>query len=797
MNDEKTNDKNMYDEKTNDKKMNDEKTNDKNMYDEKTNDKKMNYEKTNNEQNYIYYKNMSLIDFLNNGDKSSNDLIYYNLLKKYQLNHYKHINISYIEDKIIDSKLKYNKNDIINDLATNIYASKSTILYKNIKTRNKKWLNSFRFMSDKPTSQLICTSFSIQRKNIKKPTIYAYLYSYKEDNGNYKDYMICTGANLISSDGEYRNKISSIKIIDILMSKYYSLWNEVENYLLSKKKIDLNIDNYYNKSKVSKTLINKINTNIKSKRYDIKLLIMSWITQSYEHYNNISASHIDTNYEKNFFSKNDHIFINYMINKYKDITIKIYIWYSGCLMSLFKINPITYIINHQNQPIYEPFIGQKIIPLTLLEHKNKGNIKYIAWLELYVLFNINDLLINNVSPNFNMTYDWSIIDNINKKLFSNRSMVYKIEQSDKIIELINKSTNKGRFDRFNESKTKIFSNKALLLLIEHTGRTIFNTAKYMKSDIYKEKYINSNIFYTSVSFNKCMFDILYGLYIMNTRKNIIHYDLHLNNVTIRLTDKSFDVSSFKNNKYGYIIDEDIYVLEDTGCIATIIDFSRSMIIPQDVSKFILIKDIMIEKILHVYKTNITGLLDIKELENKLITDFENIYHLFCAYDIYTFSKKLIIFINDNKYIKSHKSNIPLLTKILNISSNYLENLIPRYVSGEIKDISKIINPNLKIIKTLYKNKKNKYKKNIYWSDIYVNNSELKHNLNNLNNLPNFLRHDNNHIFKKDNEIINLTKINMKEQKLIKGAFNIRLLNKIKNNMDIYNNYFINRDNIFT
>jgi len=792
----------MTDENTNDNKMTDENTNDK-----KTTDEKMNVERYNDEQNYIYYKNMSLIDFLNNGDKSIKDVIYTYFLKKYQLNYYKHINISYIEDKIIDSKLKYNRNEIINDLVNNIYSSKSNTLYKNIKTRNKKWLNSFIFMSDKPTSNLICTSFSIQRKNIKKPTIYAYLYSYKEDNGNYKDYMICTGANLISSDGEYRNKISSINIIDVLISKYYSLWNEVENYLLSKKKIDLRIDNYYNKSKVSKTLINKINTNIKSKRYDIKLLIMSWITQSYEHYNNISASHIDTNYEKNFFSKNDYIFIKYIINKYKDITIKIYIWHSG-LMKLdidvlldFRQNKNKYkkIIDQtiMDQPIYEPFIGQKIIPLTLLEHKNKGNIKYIAWLELYVLFNINDLLINNISPNFNMTYDWSIIDNINKKLFSNRSMVYKIEQSDKIIELINTSNNKGRFDRFNESKNKIFSNKAFLLLIEHTGRTIFNTAKCMKSDIYKEKYINSNIFNTSVSFNKCMFDILYGLYIMNTRKNIIHYDLHLNNVTIRLTDKSFDISSFKNNKYGYIIDEDIYVLEDTGCIATIIDFSRSMIIPQDVSKFILIKDIMIEKILHVYKTNITGLLDIKELENKLITDFENIYHLFCAYDIYTFSKKLIIFINDNKYIKSHKSNIPLLTKILNISSNYLEDLIPRYVSGEIKDISKIINPNLKIIKTLYKNKKNKYKKNIYWSDIYVNNSELKNNLNNLNKLPNFLRYGNNYIFKKDNEIINITNINMKEQKLIRGFFNVRFLDFVKNKMDMYHNYFINRDNIFT
>ena len=141
----------------------------------------------------------------------------------------------------------------------------------------------------------------------------------------------------------------------------------------------------------------------------------------------------------------------------------------------------------------------------------------------------------------------------------------------------------------------------MTLITEHVGRTINDIENLYKSKTYKKT--NNLLFNHLETFNTYIFNIIYSLYCLNSKLNIIHGDLHLNNTTIHQIKKKYlydifpkDIKKPEIDRHLlYIIDDEIFIQKNKHKIGTIIDFSRSFIIPEEKEHYLYFKDIKVNE----------------------------------------------------------------------------------------------------------------------------------------------------------------------------------------------------------
>lgn len=619
-------------------------------------------------------------------------------------------------------------NKYVKDIVEKFTSENVNILY-NHRSRLESYIYFIKNYISYTKTNYICTITRIKRYN--NFINYGYVYSVvdtKQDVFFIKDIYICTGPNIVSSDGEYRSRFSLITLIKNIEHAFNDLWTTVETYLLKDKSIKYEYS-YHIPSQFDIGILTELENNNKSSRNSIKIFIMIWLVQCLLISMNLQILNTDGNYYSNIINKKDMEFFDTILLKFGIDYIKKFYLYSNYFDTPVRKIDISKVI------VY-PIVGQKIIPLS--NDNTDINITKYTWNELYISLLVGDLLINNICPGVSMTYDWFYINNIDRTVFTN---------------------NIG--DKYIQTK------RAIVILTEYVGRTVDSLKYYGNNEKYL-KYIG-RLYQESSIFDKYLFDILYTLMCLNLRLNVIHGDLHLNNITMLRAYKKYiqDIKEFNDKLYEsytlYIIDNDIFYFKNIGIIGTIIDFSRSFIYKDNCDKYL---KTMIADRIYVYYQQLFPSFILTHgvlLKQKMETNLKDIYSLFASIDIYIMSLKL----KQNIDGTTHPDIIAKVNIIYKTSHTYILTYMTKYIEGKL-DIQKIPNINKYLIYILYK-------KNIYNNDM-----DISTKINSVFNLNNQLQFSHSLYAKLPKQYYNdyIQKNNNKLQLSLQNYDNIKNMYKI-------------------
>lgn len=561
-----------------------------------------------------------------------------------------------------------------------------------------------------------CTVFSLKKTGSDKPTNYAYLYSLvshrqsddKQSATNITHKYFCTGPNLISADGEYRNRFTNMSTIEHVKLYHADMWDEVEEYLINRPKVKFE-QNYYLSHNMTKKHIDNFKNDVDAHRYAMQLYIIAWLSQGLISYFKLQNKHVDTTYSRNMFDPEDNRFITHLIEIYGVDKLKLFYWESGYVSGPINRKP------RAPELRYNPTLGQKIIPLGEEDSKYVGNLKFAPWREFYISELVSDLFINLVCPGVPVTHDWFYVSGVDKNLFNNPKLYNRMEISDEAKEVVHrlKKARKSvyykmdlkseKLDRLSgefglKEEELIVSEKGIVIISEYVGRTVNDIAESLRSEEYKKSV--GSMFSNPDEFSKYMFDVTYALLCMNSKLDVIHGDLHLNNTTIQHMFKSYihgNARTIKKNKFVlYVLEKEVFIFKDTGKVGTVIDFSRGFIVPPEENRELV--ESQSGRIMDYYKqlfpefTKSFG----DKLKIKLAEDFKHVYKIFSAIDMYIHTDRLIKFTKKHELLRTHKRVNGLITKVNNISRHYLEDVMKKVVTKNM-DIGSIKYPNYDIL----------------------------------------------------------------------------------------------------
>jgi hypothetical protein len=352
--------------------------------------------------------------------------------------------------------------------------------------------------------------------------------------------------------------------------------------------------------------------------------------------------------------------------------------------------------NQQYTPLE---IGQKIIPLTVNQVENIGNILHSTWAEIRILSLVGDLVINGISPTFPIFGDWFFIKGSAPNMYDNYVMHKKVHNSElavKVVKNLEKTrsdtyildpvSNKEVYVSYNmeglsraieipmdfAEEEIILSENTLCSLTEHVGRTMVDQPNLMKDSMYA--FLTGPVFTSEIWFSKCMFEFIYGIYSMNIKLGIIHGDLHPNNATLfskrQVVDKKGD-ALVPNPIVIYDVHKELYVFPTTGRTSCIIDFSRSIINETSIifdashNKPIIIAD-QVRKILRIYERELPEFYNSykSELKEALSNKYELVFKMFTAIDARRLCMGMASIVDNPKLLD-------ILNKIIKISTQYL------------------------------------------------------------------------------------------------------------------------------
>ena len=380
-------------------------------------------------------------------------------------------------------------------------------------------------------------------------------------SGNVVFTFFSASPSYISQDGEYRSHF--ISYMEVKKSKKYfiDVWDDIDEYV---NKIRRNrgwslFTSYFYPKMEQESRNNDVEYNVKSEFIDITLLCIAWFNTIFDEMVGLKKNHVNEKYINIFLkdSEEDILFLKDLIKKYTKKRIedfkKSFSYYSK-------------ITSYYDQVYIN--CGYKMMPLNIKEVQDPLKLKYKPWREFFISNRCNDLIINNISPNFAFMLDWFYIKNSRKGLFDNISQYDKMKNSEiakgilqilyeaqrntyfisENINSVNKTQNNikewfnTKFKKLNEKiddsinysmEEIIMSEVTLGFVNEYVGRTIADSINMtQKSKKYDQMLCHP---FKDSGFNyfaKYMFEICYGLLCINEKFNIIHGDLHLNNATI-------------------------------------------------------------------------------------------------------------------------------------------------------------------------------------------------------------------------------------------------------------------------
>lgn len=657
----------------------------------------------------------------------------------------------------------------------------------------------------------MCTAFKLVSSNGSESisSIYAYLYTKVNEELNstnksqYEHMFYCLGPTFISQDGEYRDMFLHYSRLDLILQKYQNQYEIVEQLVLQKiesGKIDIHLDMFYpigykeNKNDFEE----KINTS----RLAVKFLVLCWLNDYYKIHIGITENHINPTYEQLIYDAADVSTLD-KVFKSLDSTTKFH-------EMLHNIHGQQYYATHQQSSSLIPIqTCQKVFPMTVNELTNIHDINFDVWREMHTTIDAFELVLNFVSPSFPYLHEWFLIQNTNPNLFDNPQQQIKYERS-KIAKDMMKQLKNARNLSLSDSgpmqeyrtfrdekfeKTFIEVNKPINYLnsnliisdcamvfhmeqVNRTWRNYLHSSYNMEKSGFSHKEITKK--FTNLNlFAKYLFEIIYGLYCLNSKLGIIHGDLHTNNATIF---KLFSISKThptlqgKNPKILYVVEDDIsganfaenpepcaFLFDHSGSYSVIIDFSQAILSNRNTlagmfgentaDVYFKNQQQRIMELLHLRFADLVG-KNKKQFMAAIDADLPGFIKAFSAYDTWHFCDGVLKMFSVEE--KENKIKIPQEVKdfLTGIKTSALEsvkkNLLQiisqeKTLSQDQTTNTQIEWPNLTILREhfsdfLIHNVNKKEQPDSYKIiDVFVYGNDLKYNSRSYENLPPLVR----------------------------------------------------------
>lgn len=414
-------------------------------------------------------------------------------------------------------------------------------------------MNNYNNNLDIDPESVSVATFKVARK--KTSITYAMLFAHhdKDDNLHYDFYSL--GGTFTSSDGEYRKRIIKCDYLATMKEKYAAQFSIIEREVLSKyanKELKFQVDLF------TRDVSSDLEKTLSENRVVIDLYCVCWLCDYRDIHRQIIDNHINPAYTYILYQKRD-------VEVYKEIKDSVNIKQLQSDLSL----------DHR-------LGGVKLMPLNIRDLSEQGTMSSPVWREIYASYTCSDLVYNKISLSFPLTGRWFFIQRIHEGLFDNFNMHQKfsnIKLAKKIIKKLNRINDYVRrepsniINDLNVIVRRIdaelnYTDISMGLMTEYCGRTFRDYPALIKANS-----ADGSVFQDEKIFKKIMFDYIYGCLAMHLNSQIIHSDLHLNNVTIKPT-PSHSITVNIGNKY--------YKLPTAQYQGCIIDFSRCIMVNLEV-----------------------------------------------------------------------------------------------------------------------------------------------------------------------------------------------------------------------
>lgn len=662
-------------------------------------------------------------------------------------------------------------------------------------------LDNLKFYITPKKTENIVTVFKMDRtkslghdRSAEFHTTFAFLYS-TEENGKIEHQYVCLGPTFQSADGEYRRRFISYKQFRYVLSQYKELVTTASDQIvkwIDKKMMSINVESFFprfmqdrqNFVKIQQDFMEKLDT----ERIIIDIYTAVWLMEYKRYDDGTQENHLVPGYKEAMFSLDDQKFYHQKIKDLPDV------------VGMRFITEMERVMTYPGKRFYPAYCGQKLIPLRVKDVEESGNIKHTPWREMYIASLVGDLVINAISPSFPIFVDWFFLPTNSPNIWDNKVSHQKLDHSMVATDIVHKleQARKSTYE-FGENGDEYYvtyqmegmseaievpieyAEKELILapvtlcsLVEHVGRTFADTIHLVdRPEYYKEL---GPIFTDINIFAKYLFEYIYAIYSMNKHFQIVHTDLHLNNVTF------YNVRPFYKNRHdpndnnpiisnAHIIYDlgdkdsgestaatDVYVFPHYGRYSMIIDFSRGIIGREQLMKDFpehTADQIISNQRKRLFRTIARELPDFvkshaAELEAFLLQNFDLAFNIYTALDTYKLSRGMISVLSQ----KTHKLNLnPQIMKLLqhvhDMALHVLTVDVQKAFRREIKEYDL---PNLRILRECFRAftvdkfdqkaaRRDDADKPIAIVDIFQARNELKYDIRKYDKFPPMVKFD--------------------------------------------------------
>ena len=220
----------------------------------------------------------------------------------------------------------------------------------------------------------------------------------------------CATPSFESKDGEYRPKVCRFDNLQIIADAYPEMLAEIDDYVTAKKtkmNWSIEIENFCHHD----------NCTVSIAGLGHKLLLVMWYGCIYNLYYGMIEIHLNEKFNKILgFGGDDMQFFKSLEKKYGEEAVR----HLRQLQDYYYANP---------DLESSVRLGQKIIPLSLIEAQRPFSIGYKPWRELLVSNRLSDLVINRVCPAFSVQSTYFYIYQGDRMLFDNAAQIMRIDVS--------------------------------------------------------------------------------------------------------------------------------------------------------------------------------------------------------------------------------------------------------------------------------------------------------------------------------------------------------------------------------
>ena len=578
-------------------------------------------------------------------------------------------------------------------------------------------LFNMRYFAQIRKTEYDAVVFTVLRRSsdVVFKTNYAYAYIYEQPE------YVCMAGTFKSMDGEYRYRWITYEQFKRAYEKRPDLHKVYQylNTLIESGEIALSL--HVCPAVMDAKRVEKITKLVT--RLDLARMLFTavWCQDMDRLRRQRLENHLTPGYPLAMFSKNDLTF---------ELPAMNYLEFFRYYKSATQVTPVL-------------ALGQKITPLTVKEVENSTDIQYGPWRELYAANLVSDLVINGIGSMFPLLNDWFFILNGDEELYDNAVHHQRLDHSEtaseivKDLEQVRRKTYKPdpvmskelylslRMEELSDAievpvdyaeAVIILSPITLVSLTEHVGITYGDLVKDMKDEV--STLTRGPIFTDYNTFSRYLFDLIYGVWCLNSRLGIIHTDLHLNNITtfykVGIYSPLKKEYLVKDAKIVYQVQGVCYVFPNYGVYSAIIDYSRCVFSKHHVKQNFpghQVQDILGDQKKRILVTLARDLPELynrhlKDLEAALMLSYDQVFRIFQAIDCYKLAIGWLALVRDARAAKLTTPEVvekatAMLESIRDQALGFLTADLPKTWSEKVRE-EDLPQPTLEILKNHFK-----------------------------------------------------------------------------------------------